>query len=221
MRRVEKQETDPTFFVEWKRLESDDWKPTFSNLQKPEKHGLHEVLLREQGYTCCYCGREIDLTDSHIEHFRPQHLYPELTITYSNLFASCLRETGPGLPLHCGHLKGEWFQEHSHISPLDETCEAQFSYTLDGQIIAETPAASTMCDVLGLNRQFLRTRRRQALEGVFDPTFILSVSDFELERLIVIFRAMDEDRRYTPFFHVVAKYAEQLLTPANNNPTST
>jgi uncharacterized protein (TIGR02646 family) len=218
MRRVIKGE-EPVAFTSWKELESEEWKPAYANLQNPQKQELHASLLREQGRTCCYCGREIDLDTSHIEHFRPQHPYIALSLDYENLFASCIRETDPGSPLHCGHLKGNWFDEQSYISPLDQDCELQFSYTLDGQIISQTPAASTMIDVLGLGKTFLGARRNDALAGVFDDQFLTTVSIQDLRKIVVAFREQ-HGGDFTPLFHVIARYAEQLIASAAHSGNS-
>jgi hypothetical protein len=62
----------PQEFETWKALANADWQPTYDNLCNPEKRVLHESLLREQGWVCCYCGQAVALHDSHVEHFRPQ-----------------------------------------------------------------------------------------------------------------------------------------------------
>ena len=99
MRHIEKGEP-PESFCAWTMLANDNWSPSFENLQNPEKAALHGALLAEQGGVCCYCGGRIDASRSHIEHFRPQEIYPHLALDYTNLHASCIRETSPGIPLH-------------------------------------------------------------------------------------------------------------------------
>lgn len=74
--------TEPSAFLAWKAKASDDWQPSYSILQKPEKQILHAALLAEQGGVCCYCGRSIALADSHIEHFRPQEARGDLALAY-------------------------------------------------------------------------------------------------------------------------------------------
>ena len=69
MRYIKKQETPPAF-TDWKAQENEDWQPYWNskttNFQNPEKRIVHESLLQEQGYICCYCQRRIDLNNSHI-----------------------------------------------------------------------------------------------------------------------------------------------------------
>lgn len=210
----------PEAFEDWKALASDDWQPTYANLQNPEKRVLHESLLAEQGWVCCYCGRSIALQDSHVEHFRPQERYADLALSYDNLYASCLRETEPGSPLHCGHAKGADFDEVRHISPIDLGCEARFLYTLDGRVVASDVAdagASYMIGLLKLDIAFLRNRRRQEVGYVFDPQFLDAVTDDELRVLRDFYRRRDAQGRLPGLGHVLARFAEQRLADADSS----
>lgn len=202
----------PTPFEDWKAQASPDWQPRYADLRNPQKRALHEALLTEQGSVCCYCGRAISLADSHIEHFRPQELYDDLALDFANLHASCIRETRPGQPLHCGHAKGSDFREEAHLSPLDPDCERRFLYTPDGAVHPAIPSdsqASCMRDLLRLDIDFLRNRRREVLERVFDNEFLATASEAELARLAQGYRERREGR-HEDFGHVLARYAEQL-----------
>jgi uncharacterized protein (TIGR02646 family) len=97
MRYIKKQEAPPEF-TEWKAQENEDWKPFWNskatNFRNPQKEIVHQSLLTEQGYICCYCQRRINLNNSHIEHFKPkdESCYPELSLEYTNFLASCQKE---------------------------------------------------------------------------------------------------------------------------------
>ncbi|OUM05542.1 TIGR02646 family protein [Pseudomonas syringae] len=207
--------TEPASFTEWKAGANENWAPTYPTLQNPQKRDLHTSLLQEQDFSCCYCGREIGLDSSHIEHFRPQEHYKPLALEYNNLHASCLRETKPGNPLHCGHHKSSWFDENLHISPTEENCEQRFRYLLTGKIQSNHPEdapAATMIEKLALDITYLTRRRQEAITGVFDEQFLTSASEAELTHLVQGLRSRDADKQLT-FGHVVARYAEQLLAP--------
>lgn len=206
--------TEPASFIDWKATANDNWRPTYPTLQNPQKRELHEALLLEQGFFCCYCGREIEASTSHIEHFRPQEAFEAMALDYQNLHASCLRETLPGNPLHCGHRKGNWFDEVQHISPMDEDCELRFRYLLTGEIQptnAEDLPAAKMIEMLALDIAYLNNRRQNAIGGVFDDEFLLSVSDDDLNRLIAVIRSTDIADQHA-FDHIIARYAEQRLS---------
>jgi uncharacterized protein (TIGR02646 family) len=204
----------PQSFEDWKLLANSEWQPRYSNLQTPQKQALHEALLSEQGWVCCYCGRPVGLRDSHIEHFHPQERHVDLALSYDNLHASCIRETAPGIPLHCGHAKGEHLDEALCISPLDPCCEERFVYALDGSIQTRTvvdSGARYMIDLLKLDIAFLRNRRGDAVRRVFDPTFLATTTTDELVALRDFYRRWDDQGRATGFGHVLARFAEQRL----------
>lgn len=214
MKQVSKQ-ASPAPFETWKAQANDDWQPTYAVLQNPEKRVLHEALLAEQGHVCCYCGRSVDREDSHIEHFRSQEGHDDLALEYKNLFASCIRETQPGAPLHCGHAKGHDFDEARAISPLDDGCEQRFLYVSGSGEIKPDSTADTAADymikLLKLDVQFLCNRREEVLMRVFDAAFVAAATDDELERLAHAYRLCRADSRLDGFGHVLARYAEQLL----------
>ena len=212
----------PEQFETWKALANDSWTPTYDDLQHPQKKIVHEALLAEQGWVCCYCGRGIAQHDSHIEHFRPQETAPQLALAFENLFASCIREREPGAPLHCGHGKGNEFDEARHISPLDQGCERRFLYTLEGAIrpadIDDCPARY-MTQLLKLDLAFLRNRRQEVLASIFDVDFLSTASEDELRRLAAACREPDERGKLTNFGHVIARYVEQLLGQTVEEPS--
>ena len=80
-----------------------------------EKDDLREVLLKDQEFLCCYCMRRVQSPTEEkmkIEHFKPYSIYngtngkPDLTLEYTNLFASCKGgEGGPKNLLHCDKTK--------------------------------------------------------------------------------------------------------------------
>lgn len=207
---------EPESFAAWKKLANKDWKPSYQDLMNPEKKELHGSLVAEQGGTCCYCGREIDLADSHVEHFVPQASAPDQALDYENLHASCIRERSPNLPLHCGHAKEEELDQALCISPLDPTCEQRFKYALDGAVLAADPAdesAAYMIKLLQLGIPSLRNRRQAVLEGVFDNAFLESATSAELETIRTVYRTRDNAGHFADFAHVVARFAEQLAQP--------
>lgn len=215
MRRIIKG-AEPDIFGDWKSLANENWTPTFNNLQNPEKAVLQDALIREQGGLCCYCGRAINCSDSHIEHFRPQEHFPELALDFSNLFASCIRQQKPDNPIHCGHCKGKWFDEALAISPLHPDCEQRFSYDDNGEIVptdGDDRAAKTMILELNLGAIYLRNRRAEALAGMFDTAFLESATTDELQAIADAYEARDRED-LQPFAQVVFRYAQQLISDA-------
>ncbi|MGL6244768.1 retron system putative HNH endonuclease [Pseudomonas sp.] len=205
--------TEPASFIQWKAEANEDWSPTYTSLQNPEKYDLHTSLLLEQGYFCCYCARDINHSSSHIEHFRPQEDYKNLALEYQNLHASCIRKKESGSPLHCGHQKDNWFDEDEHISPLEESCEKRFRYLQTGEIQATEATdtqASKMIEILALDIAYLNNRRHEIISKLFDPAFIRQASDEDFEIIANAFRSTPLSEQ-SAFDHVIVRYAEQLL----------
>lgn len=61
----------------------------FGNLSGEPKNALRKRLLEDQGYICCYCGQRIDDDNTKIEHIKPQKYFPELSLDFNNMLASC------------------------------------------------------------------------------------------------------------------------------------
>lgn len=126
MRYIQKGE-EPEKLANWKSLANEDWQPTYEELRGDIKIDLHDTLLKEQGYLCCYCEMRVTRSNSHIEHFKPRTFYPELSLEYSNLLASCQREREPKEPQHCGVKKEDWYDEQLMVSPVIANCGDFFS----------------------------------------------------------------------------------------------
>lgn len=196
----------PAAFEAWKAQTNADWQPGYGDLQNPEKALLHATLIAEQGQLCCYCGRRITLADSHIEHFQPQR-YSDLALDFANLHASCIREPLPRLPLHCGHAKGNDFDETLAIRPTSEDCERRFLYIAGTGDIRSVDladaAADYMIGLLQLNIASLRNQRKDVLTRTFDL-------DFSVEELAQLIEGCRRSAGIE-FEHVMARYAECLL----------
>ena len=119
MKRIVKDE-EPEQFADWKARDKMAHRPRWNRAPQPVRQVVHESLLNEQGAICCYCERRVTMDDSHVEHFRPREIHNQLD--YTNLLCSCVREGVAGEPRHCGHAKGNWFDENLLVSPLAPDC---------------------------------------------------------------------------------------------------
>jgi uncharacterized protein (TIGR02646 family) len=211
-----KKNQSPQDFLEWKNLANKDWQPTWNNFQKPEKTSVHNSLIQEQGYICCYCERRITREISHIEHLKPRNKYPNLALDYTNLIASCQGEnaTPPLIPVHCGHKKSEWYKESLMVSPLGSNCVDFFRYTDDGQILPTTDsdkkvAAKETIIRLALNINKLRKMREQAIEGILE--IIDTLNNNEIKKLINGFEQPNINEEYEEFCSAIIYILRQYL----------
>ncbi len=155
---------EPQELIDFKAAESDNWKPSYGNLDRETKSATKEALMAEQGQLCCYCERRVTDDDSHIEHLIPQSAPAVDSLDYSNMFCSCQNVLRKEEPRHCGHLKDN---AELAISPLDASCETRFSFTGDGHIHAATASDAVAIETiqtLGLDIPKLNALRAGAIE---------------------------------------------------------
>jgi uncharacterized protein (TIGR02646 family) len=208
--------SEPASFTDWKNILCDGWAPGWDNLLNPQKRSVLQALLTEQGFICCYCGMGIDDNSGHIEHLKPRDRFPHLELEYDNLLASCEGTTRSGIARdnHCGHRKGDWYDDSLFISPLDPVCEDCFVFTSAGEILATvdpdlTDRAQETIDKLGLNVDRLKRMRREALEGIF--TGFGDLTNYEINRLISKFSEKTSDGKFTPFCFVVVNVLRKYV----------
>lgn len=215
MRYIKKSE-EPESFAAWKGLANEEWTPSWEGLSNPQKTDVHNALLQEQGLICCYCGMRITKESSHIEHLKPRTTYPELALEYYNLLASCQGESEelPPEPVHCGHKKGKWYDQHLMVSPLEANCINFFKYNGDGEILPtedsdKQDAAETTISKLGINIPKLTAMRREAIDGVL--LAIDGLTDEEIQQLAQGYAQPDADGRYTPFCDAIGYILNQYF----------
>lgn len=210
---------EPEEFTNWKNLENDDWQPNWdNNFQAPQKSIVHQALLGEQGFICCYCGMRITRETSHIEHLKPRSIYPNLALDYTNLMASCQGESEvpPPHPVHCGHKKFDWYDEQLMVSPLKANCEDFFRYLGSGDMLSiedsdKQAAAETTIEKLGLNISKLTRMRREAIDGILQATE--GLTNEEIQQLVDGLAQRDVNGQCTPFWGAIAYTIKYYFFP--------
>lgn len=237
MRYIKKQNNEPDCltefkkkFLEWKKTDDPFWefsKLDWDDFKNPDKAKLLDVLLREQGYICCYCGRRISKDNSHIEHLRPKSKkrspsYAHLVVIYSNLLASCNgyteeqeseykeklqqnRDTPSLAQESCGAKKDDWYDDNFTVSPLIENCAEYFTYTGAGEIRSTTvdsmkkKAAEETIEHLGLNNTNLERARKKVIQGILELIRTKQFSSQELQKLIQGYDKFNAQGEYVRF----------------------
>ena len=190
MKRIAKS-PEPEVFSRWKAKDRMAHRPNWDRVRSPLKQRIHESLMQEQGFLCCYCETSITADGSHVEHFRPRR-YRALQLDYDNLLCSCQREPSAGEPHHCGYLKDDWFDEDLLVSPLSPDCEDRFQFTANGDIFPRRnndAGAKVTIRKLGLNIPKLRALREAAVAGLY------YLSKTEIRQLLV----RGADGKFLPF----------------------
>ena len=172
-------------------------RPRWRRVPTEVKAEVHGALIGEQGGICCYCEGRITPDDSHVEHFRPRQReeFESLQLDYTNLLASCGRDQAAGMPRHCGHRKGSWFEEGRLVSPLSPDCEDRFRFTANGHAfpVENDDAAATTIGRLGLDLPKLNALRAAAVEALYD------LPRSEVRRLL----AGKEDGNFVPYYSTI------------------
>jgi uncharacterized protein (TIGR02646 family) len=206
---------EPESLINLKALANEDWKPTYEDDCRGEvKTQLHNALLKEQGYICCYCQMNITKENSHIEHLKPRSIYPNLALDYKNLLASCQRERERREPQHCGVKKDDWYDEDLMVSPLNENCAGFFRYSPSGEILPtdesdKQEAAKTTIEKLGLGIEKLRLMRSAAIDGAL--LAIEGLTDEEKLLFAQGYEQPDPDGQYLPFCTAIAYILNQYF----------
>jgi hypothetical protein len=115
-----------------------------------------------------------------------------------------LKDKVAGDPLHCGHLKDNWFDTILLISPFDPSCETKFRYKPDGLISPADPndqAAKVTIEKLGLNIPKLIAMRKQAIESFTDIENPLSKS--ELQQFVGDYLQQDVQGKFSQFWTTI------------------
>ncbi len=204
---------EPQDFSEWKdKQKSIGVNYDYNSLYNPEKRAVHDSLLSEQGYICCYSCRSVDQSNSHIEHLDPQSKTDaELSVEYTNMLASCGRDTNKPeycWPEYCGKKKGDLA---IGVSPLQANCEEFFDYSSSGEILptannlAHQKDAQRTIEVLGLNHFDLTEGRKQAFEA------LEGITQGEAELLAQDCQQMNAQGRYQPFCNAVLYFLKDYF----------
>lgn len=159
MKRIVKGEA-PVF---WKAYVGKYPKNCYNKLDSTEqgrevRNRLREHLAHQQKMICCYCCGSLEGKDgallAHNEHIRPQSSYPNDSMDYGNLLASCNNSNT------CGKAKKDLYDPQAFISPLREDCEEHFIFSENGRIKGVTEQGKRTVDILNLNHSTLVSKRK-------------------------------------------------------------
>ncbi len=173
---------------------------------------VKQRLLEEQGYLCCYTGRRIDETGSHIERLKPQAACANHEdIAYDNMLAAF-----PGAGQHCEFgavAKRDWNDPTLMVSPLHGGCEARFRFTQFGKIKAapDDQGAAETLGRLKLDHDTLTEWRSRAIVGALFPKG-RGLSEAQLQKVATGYCTRDRHtQQFYPYCFVIKHVAYDLL----------
>lgn len=203
----------PTHLADWRASDDPDWVPSYAALDGNQRRAILADLSKEQGYVCAYCGRAIGLADrdSHIDHYYCQNLFPDRTVDYANMFASCGPPQQKRLPSTCGDAKKGVPPPDPCLLPSDPSCEARFSYGESGEAVPLDDSATNMGSWLKLNHPALVQERAALIAMIIAMIRSGEISLPDKEEEIRLWRSRNVNGRLRSFGHVAARYLEDAL----------
>ncbi len=197
--------------IEWTRKKAT---PGFNEYEPIEK--LREALLKEQGYICAYCMREIPVNKkdpglnqtSKIEHLKCRHKYPNSQLDYNNMVICC-----PGFidgTEHCDKSKGKQDITFNIFNP---SLQNSISYlTKDGTIKSSDPQwNSEIENILKLNNSMLKMNRKEALEGVLMALDKKKWRPAEISSKLDLWKTKNTSGKHKPYCGIVIWFLEKRL----------
>lgn len=155
MRKIQKNQ-EPASLTEYKRHNPNHQYKDLTDEQV--RQDIRQACVIEQYFLCAYCCKEISGTnvDTMNEHVQPRHHFPNLSMDFNNIVASCTQNG------HCDDNKGSQILP---LTPLMNECETELEFRLNGKVVAKTERAEQAIEILQLNHQKLCETRKQAIEG--------------------------------------------------------
>lgn len=185
----------------------------------PTLFALKEQMYSEQGGVCCYCGMKLEYPFNpqyRVEHVLPKEAHREFVGEYKNLLLSC-RATKKEIELrkdaskskaqrkgyiHCDEAKGS---KEITYSPLNRACENAFWYDLNGKIHYNDEEAKKDIDILGLDGEYLNSRRKAAIDSLW------VLNEDELIAFRDGLQHPNSEGKYAEFYFVIIDAINQLL----------
>jgi uncharacterized protein (TIGR02646 family) len=203
---------EPASLSAWKRRRANNNK-TYNDLGHSERQDIRAQCTEEQFYLCAYCCARIsgENHDTMNEHIQARDIFPNLSLDYANIVASCTTSNqcddshqNQGLPL----------------TPLMGECETELKFYISGRVKGLTPRAEETIRVLNLgddeaNNEKIIRRRRAAIESLLG-TYGRTSSDWQLEdddTLELMAEDLDQPRvgKLEPFAPILKQILQDWL----------
>lgn len=155
---------------------------------KTLKRDIREALITEQQCLCAYCTLRVKLDSSHNEHVESKHLQPKKQLDYANLVATCKEGKGG---CRCEAKKKA---QRIELTPLMPECETELTFRWNGTVVGLTNRAKETISVLGLNDDYLVSRRRLGVYALLLNEGVDNVLELEDEALLQDFKEIVSDK---------------------------
>ena len=183
---------------------------------------LKDKMLQDQGGICCYCGQILKFLKHPpyiVEHVFPKERCRELAGEYENLLLSCRptdeeeearrNEHDSGEKFwHCDKRKGNSTLTYT---PLQPDCGNHFVYYESGEVGWCDKQAEEDVKTLGLNCEYLKRRRKEAIFAVLYDEYGQLLSNEILEKYLSVIMERKADNTLREFCFVIAGALNNFL----------
>lgn len=179
---------------------------SYDNLVWNIRQDIRQSCLIEQCYLCAYCCKEITSENSMNEHIQPRHHFPNLSLDFNNIVASC---TTKG---QCDNAKES---REIPLTPLMEECETELEFRYNGQVDGTTKKAKDTIEILKLNDDKLCNARKQIIDDLLLIIGLNNPIDLEdndlLESIITDLNKPDDENKMLPFSPILINIIKHHL----------
>lgn len=202
---------EPPELQKWKRKNSGK---RYADLSDCERRAIRRDCVREQFGLCAFCCVRItaDASSSHNAHLQSQSRFPQYSLDWTNIVASCQNEKS------CGKHQE---QDTPPLSPLMPECETELRFDVSGKVEGLTDRARETIDLFNLNEKALCLKRRNAISDFLSINYYASRNedpvtwDAEIwQDIIRLCCTPDEEGNLAPFAPAIASIGRHLLTPS-------
>lgn len=204
MRAINK-DMEPPVLRRWKHEHPD---LSYRSLSEKERRAIREAALIEQRGLCAFCCAPTSLDKGRNAHLRSQQFHPQKSLDWNNIVVSC-----PD-PDHCDVHQG---RKELPLTPLMPECEKELKFYQSGTVEGLTERARQTIEVLHLNCDVLRYKRKSAIltflygHEYFPPEQDLSCWDAELLGTLLEICFQEHDGQLLPYAPVLANVVRHCL----------
>lgn len=202
MRKIDKT-NEPKSLTDYKKKTPNG---SYDNLNSQIRQDIRQSCLIEQYYLCTYCCKEITSENSMNEHIQPRHHFPNLSLDFNNIVASC---TTKG---QCDNAKEA---KEILLTPLMEECETELAFRYNGRVDGTTKRAKKTIEILNLNNHKLCNARKQIIDDLLLIKGLNNPIDLEdddlLKSIITDFNKPDDENKMLPFSPILINIIKHHL----------
>lgn len=220
---LNKERVPKRYYTWYKRNKNRPW----SRLHSKMKNVLRNLLLRDQGYVCCFCGTKLgrfsrrkiiqmpvqpERHNIRLAHITPRSHRRTSELDYRNICASCSSDIQHEKKsyLHCDLAQGS---RSLPISPLQQDCLKKFHFDIEGYIRPhhslkdnERGKAFRTIEILNLNSPDLINKRLATMEAIEEAFDLALDHEFPEEEYQSVYKALiskDKHGAYNEFYFIV------------------